>query len=52
MKSTAEAAPKSRNAPRETLNLRIPAEERAKVLEDLALAPAWMHAHLKEIAKP
>lgn len=36
----------------ESLRSRIPAEERAKVLEDLALAPAWMHAHLKEIARP
>lgn len=36
----------------ELLRSRIPAQERAKVLEDLALAPAWMHAHLKEIAKP
>jgi hypothetical protein len=36
----------------ESLRSRIPAEERAKVLADLSLAPAWMHAHLKEIAKP
>ena len=31
MKSTAGAAPKSRSAPRGTLNLRIPAEERSLI---------------------
>ena len=31
---------------------RIPAEERATLLEDLALAPAWMRSILQEIAKP
>lgn len=31
MKSTAEGAPKSRSAPRGTLNLRIPAEERSLI---------------------
>lgn len=36
----------------ESLRSRIPAEERAKVLADLALAPAWMHAYLKELARP
>ena len=36
----------------ESLRSRIPAEERAKVLADLALAPAWMHGYLKEIARP
>jgi Family of unknown function (DUF6088) len=34
-----------------SLRERIPAEERAKVLQDLALAPAWQHGHLKEIAR-
>jgi Family of unknown function (DUF6088) len=36
----------------EGLRNRIPADERAKILEDLAFAPAWMHPHFKEIAKP
>jgi Family of unknown function (DUF6088) len=36
----------------ELLRSRIPAQERAKVLADLALAPAWMHEYLKEIARP
>jgi len=36
----------------EGLRSRIPAEERAKVLADLALAPAWMHTMFKEIARP
>lgn len=36
----------------ERLRSHIPAEERARVLADLALAPAWMHAHLKELARP
>jgi uncharacterized protein (DUF1778 family) len=31
MKSTTEAAPKSRSATRETLNLRIPAQERSLI---------------------
>lgn len=30
----------------------LPAPERAKVLDDLALAPEWMHAHLREVARP
>jgi Family of unknown function (DUF6088) len=34
-----------------SLRKRIPEEERAKVLQDLALAPAWQHTHLKEIAR-
>jgi Family of unknown function (DUF6088) len=34
-----------------SLRERIPAEERAKVLQDIALAPAWQHEHLKEIAR-
>lgn len=36
----------------ERLRSRIPAEERAKILADLALAPVWMHALFKEIARP
>ena len=36
----------------ERLRDRIPAEERATLLEDLALAPAWMRSILQEIAKP
>lgn len=30
----------------------LPVVERAKVLQDLALAPEWMHAHLREVARP
>jgi len=30
----------------------LPAEERVQVLYDMALAPEWMHAHLREVAKP
>ena len=30
----------------------LPAPERVKVLDDLALAPEWMHAHLREVARP
>jgi hypothetical protein len=29
----------------------LPAEERAKVLQDLALAPAWMRPLLREVAR-
>ena len=36
----------------QSLRSRIPAEERAKILDDLAYAPVWMHAHFKEIARP
>ena len=34
------------------LRERIPADERATLLDDLALAPAWMHPVLKEVARP
>jgi Family of unknown function (DUF6088) len=36
----------------QSLRSRIPAEERAKILDDLAYAPVWMHAYFKDIAKP
>lgn len=34
------------------LRERIPAEQRAALLDDLALAPAWMHPILREVASP
>jgi hypothetical protein len=34
------------------LRQRLPASERATVLKDIALAPEWMHAHLREVAAP
>ncbi len=30
----------------------LPAQERALVLQDLALAPEWMHSLLREVAQP
>lgn len=36
----------------ERLRSRIPAEERAEILTDLNVAPAWMHGHFRDIAKP
>jgi hypothetical protein len=36
----------------EQLRRRLPASERASILEDLALAPEWMRSHLREIAAP
>ena len=36
----------------ERLRSRIPAKERAEILTDMNLAPAWMHTHFREIAKP
>ena len=30
----------------------LPAVERAKLLQDIALAPEWMRAHLRELARP
>jgi hypothetical protein len=30
----------------------LPAQERASVLQDLALAPEWMHSFLREVAQP
>ena len=36
----------------ERLRSRIPAKERAEILTDLSLAPAWMHPLFREIAKP
>lgn len=35
----------------ERLRSRIPAKERAEILTDLSLAPAWMHPLFREIAK-
>lgn len=35
----------------ERLRQNIPAQERAKVLQDIALAPAWMHPFLREVAR-
>ena len=35
----------------ERLRRNIPAAERARVLEDIALAPAWMRPFLREVAK-
>jgi len=26
--------------------------ERATLLQDIALAPEWMHAHFREVARP
>jgi hypothetical protein len=34
------------------LRQNLPAQERARVLQDLALAPEWMHIHLREVARP
>lgn len=36
----------------ERLRQNLPATERTKILQDIALAPEWMHAHLREIARP
>lgn len=36
----------------ERLRKNLPAEERAQIVEDIALAPEWMHAHLREVARP
>jgi Family of unknown function (DUF6088) len=36
----------------ERLRSRIPAKERAAILSDLALAPAWMHSYFKQLANP
>jgi hypothetical protein len=30
----------------------LPAVERAKLLQDIALAPEWMHTHLRAVARP
>jgi hypothetical protein len=30
----------------------LPAPERASLLQDIALAPEWMHAYLREVAQP
>lgn len=30
----------------------LPEAERAKLLQDIALAPEWMHTHLREVARP
>lgn len=35
----------------ERLRQNIPAQERAKVLQDIALAPAWMRPFLREVAR-
>jgi hypothetical protein len=34
-----------------TLQQELPPEQKAKVLKDLREAPAWMHAHIREITK-
>jgi len=34
------------------LRQNLPVQERAKVLQDLALAPEWMHVHLRDVARP
>lgn len=34
------------------LRKRLPAEQRAGVVKDLPTAPAWMHAHLRQVAAP
>lgn len=34
------------------LREKLPPQERAKLLQDIAFAPEWMHAHLKEVARP
>ncbi len=36
----------------ERLRKSLPADERAKILQDLTLAPEWMHAHLRKVAQP
>lgn len=36
----------------EGLRRRLPAAERARLLEDLALAPAWMRPYLRRVAAP
>ena len=36
----------------ERLRKNLPAEERRKIVEDLAYAPIWMHKHFREVAKP
>ncbi len=36
----------------ERLRKNLPAEERAQIVGDIALAPEWMHAHLREVARP
>jgi len=34
------------------LRASLPAVERAKLLHEIALAPEWMHTHLREVARP
>lgn len=34
------------------LRQRLPAAQRAEVLKDIHAAPVWMHAHLREVARP
>ncbi|MFW2356408.1 DUF6088 family protein [Hydrogenophaga sp.] len=36
----------------EQLRQRLPAPERLQILKDVALAPEWMHNHLREVARP
>ena len=36
----------------ERLRKNLPAEERAQIVGDIALAPEWMQAHLREVARP
>lgn len=44
-------APNITTARLERLRQNIPAAEREKVLQDLALAPAWMRPYLREVAR-
>lgn len=34
------------------LRKNLPAKERALIVQDMALAPEWMHGHLREVARP
>jgi len=34
------------------LREKLPAVERATLLQDIALAPEWMHIHFREVARP
>ena len=34
------------------LREKLPAVERATLLQDIALAPEWMHAHFREVVRP
>ena len=36
----------------ERMRKNLPAKERAQIVQDMALAPEWMHGHLREVARP